>query len=88
LDGESHRLGAYPGNYSDYLEAKLAEREQQWSAWRDQQMEIRRMKQDITRTKGQSLKVEQSTTPRQPGVRRPRQVLGQRQSDAAGDGAG
>ena len=70
LDAETHRLSAYPGNYSDYLEAKLAEREQQWSAWRDQQMEIRRMKQDITRTKSQSLKVEQSTTPRQPGVRR------------------
>jgi ATP-binding cassette subfamily F protein 3 len=52
------------------VEAKLNEREQQWSAWRDQEAEIRRMKQDIVRTKSQSLKVELSTTPRQPGVRR------------------
>jgi ATP-binding cassette, subfamily F, member 3 len=70
LDAETHRLTAYPGNYSDYVEAKLNEREQQWGAWRDQESEIRRMKQDITRTKNQSLKVELSTTPRQPGVRR------------------
>ena len=70
LDADTHGLRAYSGNYSDYLDAKLAEREQQQGAWRDQEYEIRRMKQDIVRTKGQALKVEHSTTPRQPHVRR------------------
>jgi ATP-binding cassette subfamily F protein 3 len=70
LDGESHRLAAYPGNYSAYVEARLGERERQRSAWRDQEAEIRRMKQDIARTKNQALRVELTTSSRQPGVRR------------------
>src|SRR5262249_34461012 len=70
LDSRTHGVRAYGGNYSDYLEAKLAEHEHQLSAWRDQQSEIRRMKADIARTKEQALSGERSTTPRQPGVRR------------------
>jgi ATP-binding cassette subfamily F protein 3 len=70
MDPMTHTAREYTGNYSDYVEEKLAERERQWGAWRDQQEEIRRMKQDIARTKEQSLSVERTTTPRQPGVRR------------------
>jgi ATP-binding cassette subfamily F protein 3 len=70
LDPITHSLKAYPGNYTDYLEQKEAEQKRQWNEYRDQEMEIRRMKQDIARTKQQSLKVELSTTPRQPGIRR------------------
>ncbi|MBA3073623.1 MAG: ABC-F family ATP-binding cassette domain-containing protein [Anaerolineae bacterium] len=70
LDATTHTLKAYTGNYSDYLEQKENERNKQWAEYRDQEMEIRRMKQDIARTKQQSLKVELSTTPRQPGIRR------------------
>ncbi len=70
LDPITHTAREYTGNYSNYVEEKLAERERQWGAWRDQQEEIRQMKQDIARTKEQSLSVERSTTPRQPGVRR------------------
>ncbi len=70
LDPETRGVRAYPGHYSDYVETKWQERERRWGAWRDQAAEVRRMRQDIARTKEQSLKVERSTTPRQPGVRR------------------
>jgi ATP-binding cassette subfamily F protein 3 len=70
LDATTHTLKAYTGNYSDYFDQKENERNKQWAEYRDQEMEIRRMKQDIARTKQQSLKVELSTTPRQPGIRR------------------
>lgn len=70
LNPESHTLRAYKGNYSEYLEQYIKEQDKQLSAYRDQQEEIRRMRQDINRTKQQSLRVEMSTTPRQPGVRR------------------
>lgn len=58
------------GNYSAYLERYLLERKKQQEAYADQVAEVRRMKQDIVRTKQQSLQVELSTTSRQPGVRR------------------
>jgi ATP-binding cassette subfamily F protein 3 len=70
IDPEHHNLQEYNGNYSDYLEAYIASREKQMGAYRDQVYEIRRMKQDIARTKQQSLHVELTTTSRQPGVRR------------------
>jgi ATP-binding cassette subfamily F protein 3 len=70
LNPETRTVHAYKGNYSDYLEQYRKEQEKQWSAYRDQQEEIKRMKQDNNRTKQQSLRVELSTTPRQPGVRR------------------
>ncbi len=70
LNPETHTIRAYKGNYTDYIEQYLREQNKQLSTWRDQELEIRRMKQDINRTKQQSLGVEMSTTPRQPGVRR------------------
>ena len=70
LDPATHALHEYPGNYSSYLEQFLAALEKQWDDYRDQLAEVRRIKQDIARAKQQSLQVEQSTTPRQPHVRR------------------
>ncbi len=70
LDAETHTVREYAGNYSQYLEQFLAERQKQWDEYRDQVAEIRRMKQDIARTKQQALSVELTTTSRQPGVRR------------------
>ncbi len=70
LDPVTHTLKAYRGNYSDYIDQKESEKKKQWDEFRDQVVEIRRMKQDIVRTKQQSLHVELTTTPRQPGVRR------------------
>ena len=70
LDPETHTIREYSGDYSDYLEQFLVAREKQWDDYRDQVAEIRRIKQDIARTKQQAMQVELSTTPRQPHVRR------------------
>ena len=70
LDPATQSVKSYPGSYTDYMEQKLAEHEHHLQAYSDQQAEIYRMKQDIVRAKQQSLRVELSTTPRQPGVRR------------------
>ncbi|MCA9969075.1 MAG: ABC-F family ATP-binding cassette domain-containing protein [Anaerolineales bacterium] len=70
LDPHTHMLREYAGSYTDYLEQHLQEREKQWAAYKDQAYEIRRMKQDIARTREQAMSVERSTTPRSPGVRR------------------
>jgi len=70
LDPSTHGLRLYPGNYSDYLDKKLSEQEHKLQTYNNQQAEIRRMRQDIVRTKQQSLNVELTTTSREPGVRR------------------
>jgi ATP-binding cassette subfamily F protein 3 len=70
LDSTTHTIKTYAGNYSDYLDTKQKEQAKQWDAYRDQEVEIRHMKDDINRTKQQALHVEMTTTPRQPGVRR------------------
>jgi ATPase subunit of ABC transporter with duplicated ATPase domains len=70
FDVETHTLREYAGSYSDYLDQYLAERERLQAAYQDQVAEIRHMRADINRTKQQAAWVEQTTTPRQPGVRR------------------
>jgi ATP-binding cassette subfamily F protein 3 len=70
LDPATQSLREYVGNYSDYLTQVQAEWEKQDAAYRDQVYEIRRMRQDIARTREQAMSVERSTTPRQPNVRR------------------
>jgi ATP-binding cassette, subfamily F, member 3 len=70
LDSSTHTIKTYACNYSDYFDAKQKEQAKQWDAYRDQEVEIRRMKDDINRTKQQSLHVEMTTTSGQPGVRR------------------
>ena len=69
LDAKTHGVREYTGNYSEYVEQYLTEQGRQWADYRDQAYEIRRMKQDIARTRQQAKQVELSTTPRQPGVR-------------------
>jgi ATP-binding cassette subfamily F protein 3 len=70
LNPITHTVTAYVGNYTDYLEQYLNQVEKHWSAYKDQEAEIRRMRQDIARTKEQSRWVEITTTSRQPTVRR------------------
>ena len=70
LDPRTHAVRAYSGNYSAYVAQKSAERERQQDQWRDEQTEIRRLRQDIAATKEQALWVERTTTSRQPTVRR------------------
>jgi ATP-binding cassette subfamily F protein 3 len=70
INPESHTLKSYPGNYETYLDLYLNEIEKQWGEYKDQVAEIRRMQQDIARTKEQARWVEITTTSRQPTVRR------------------
>ncbi|NWG06903.1 MAG: ABC-F family ATP-binding cassette domain-containing protein [Chloroflexi bacterium] len=70
LNPVTHSIRSYAGNYSGYLDQYLKEQDKQLAAYRDQQAEIKRMKQDIARTKEQARRVEITTTPRTPGVRR------------------
>lgn len=44
LDPGSHQIKPYPGNYSDYLDAKAEERSRHWQEYSDQQDEIQRLK--------------------------------------------
>ncbi len=70
LDPLTHAVTAYPGAYSDYIEAWTRRREKQWAQWRDEQAEIRRLQADIHRTKMQAMSVELTTTPGDPTTRR------------------
>jgi ATP-binding cassette subfamily F protein 3 len=70
LSAETHQVREFQGGYSDYVSQRSHERELQWSVWTDQQAEVRRIRQDIARTREHANSVERSTTPRQPGVRR------------------
>ncbi|MBN2148377.1 MAG: ABC-F family ATP-binding cassette domain-containing protein [Anaerolineales bacterium] len=54
MDMATRRVKEYAGNYSAYVDQKQAELENQWSAYKDQQAEIRRMQQDIARVKAQA----------------------------------
>jgi ATP-binding cassette subfamily F protein 3 len=70
LDPVTHSVTEYVGDYTAYIEAWEQKRAKQWAQWRDQEYEIRRIKQDIAQTRNQALSVELTTTSRQPGVRR------------------
>ena len=61
VDEQAHQIREYAGNYSDYLEQYLLERDKQWAAYRDQVYEIRRIEQDINRVKQQAKRTEQAT---------------------------
>ena len=70
LDPITHTIKGYRGNYSQYLEQYLHAQEKQLSAYHDQVYEIRRIREDIARTKRQAYHVEQTTTSREPNPRR------------------
>jgi ATP-binding cassette subfamily F protein 3 len=61
LDEMTHMVRVYEGNFSAYLAMHFTEREKQMAAYRDQEYEIRRMRQDIARTKEHARRVERST---------------------------
>lgn len=62
LDPLSHELRGYAGNYSAYVQAKENETDAQWSAYKDQEAEIRRMKADIVRAKEQAAHTERKAS--------------------------
>ena len=70
LNPATQQVKAYPGNYTDYLQEYQRQADVHWQAYKDQEEEIRRIRQDISRTKEQSRWVEITTTSRQPNVRR------------------
>ncbi|RPI81707.1 MAG: ABC transporter ATP-binding protein, partial [Chloroflexi bacterium] len=49
IDQEAHYLKEYAGNYTAYLEQKLAEREKQRQEYSDQQEEVERLKESMRR---------------------------------------
>ncbi len=52
LDAATHRLKAYAGNYSAYLEQKVAERDRQRQEYTDQQSEIARLRESAVHMRG------------------------------------
>jgi ATP-binding cassette, subfamily F, member 3 len=52
LDPSTHGIRFYPGNYAEYLEQKLVEREKQAQAWQDQQNEIAQLRSAAAHVRG------------------------------------
>jgi ATP-binding cassette, subfamily F, member 3 len=52
LDPSTHQMKSYPGNYADYLEQKMTEREKQAQAWQDQQDEIAQLRSAAAHIRG------------------------------------
>ncbi len=61
LNPDTHSLREYTGGYSEYERTKALELEAQWDDYRDQQAEIRRLTQDVRRTKEHAMHTERST---------------------------
>ena len=62
MDPERRAVQEYAGNYSDYLEQTRREREKQWAEYRDQQQEIRRVKEDIVQANAQAAYTERQAS--------------------------
>jgi len=62
MDPQRRTAREYAGNYSAYLEQRQAEIDKQWADYKDQQMEIRRMQQDIARVKAQAVYTERQAS--------------------------
>ena len=62
LDPLTRAVTAYPGNYSDYWQAKEREWEKQWAAYKDQQERIGRMEADIRGLATHARRIERGTT--------------------------
>ena len=52
LDPATHQIKSYPGNYADYLEQKLTEREKQAQAYQDQQDQIAQLRAAAAHIRG------------------------------------
>lgn len=70
LDPVTRMLSSYSGGYSAFAAARGHERALQEDAWRRQQEYVERVQSDIGRLKSQARSIEQSTTARQPGLRK------------------
>ena len=70
VDPRRGSIARYVGNYSAYAEQRASELARQHTRYQNEQALVRRVRQDIARTKEQARSVERATTPRQPNVRR------------------
>ena len=70
LDPETRGLRSYTGGYTDFAKARAHERELQLDTWRREQDYVTRVRRDISRLKSEARSIEQSTTARQPGLRK------------------
>ncbi len=61
IDGVTHQLTMYPGNYSAYVSAKRHKEEEHAAAWSRQQKEVRRVKEDIRRLEHHARTIEANT---------------------------
>ncbi len=61
MDPLSHTVTAYPGDYSDYVEAKERERAKHWAAYKDQQEFIAHLEGTIAVKKGYAQSIELGT---------------------------
>ncbi|HVO42952.1 MAG TPA: ABC-F family ATP-binding cassette domain-containing protein [Aggregatilineales bacterium] len=52
---------SFEGSYSDYVRIIRSEVDKQWAQWRDQQLEIARLRDDTRRTMGFSMRTETAT---------------------------
>jgi ATP-binding cassette, subfamily F, member 3 len=70
LDPATRGVQAYSGGYTEFAAAREHEREIQAHTWRRQQDYIGKVVQDVGRMKSEARSIEQSTTARQPGLRK------------------
>jgi ATPase subunit of ABC transporter with duplicated ATPase domains len=61
IDPLTHRLRAFPGNYTAYLEARVREREKQWAAYKDQQEFIQRLESTMAQKERYARDIEHGT---------------------------
>jgi ATP-binding cassette, subfamily F, member 3 len=52
IDPKSHKSRVYTGNYSDYLEQKMAEHDRRWQEYTDQQDEVYRLRAAASHIRG------------------------------------
>ena len=62
LDPGQQTVEAYDGNYTAYMDQVRQAREKQWAVYKDQQAEIRRVKQDILRARAQAARTEREAS--------------------------
>jgi ATP-binding cassette, subfamily F, member 3 len=62
LNAHKREVREFAGNYTTYQEQVQQEQEKQWAAFKDQQQEIRRVKQDIMRVKAQAARTEREAS--------------------------
>ncbi len=62
MDPRQQSVREYDGNYTDYADRRNRERDKQWAAYKDQQQEVRRIKQDVLRAKAQAARTERQAS--------------------------